>query len=177
VAYFEAREAIPRAESIPYPFFRLVPSVTETLPVRQTILGEFAALTGFQWHPICKGGVALPDAKLGWVFLGMRGWASGNDLQHAAVQFVGPRRRYDCSVSGIRWDTNQEPGDRSSAGQILCGRPDGLLARFILHQNSIATDCRNTISNWSKGERCDFVVRYSRGSVTIRFPVRHDLTS
>jgi hypothetical protein len=115
-------------------------------------LAEFAALPFFNGTQF-QGGVGLPDAKLGWVFLNAGGGHPGNDLQHAAViRWTAPDDMI-VSVSGTLGH-NQEPGDGVRGQIFAAGRR--IAGPFILHQNSIATDVESI--SLAKGETIDFVV-------------------
>ncbi len=115
-------------------------------------LAEFAALPFFNGTQF-QGGVGLPDAKLGWVFLNAGGGHPGNDLRHAAViRWTAPDDMI-VSVSGTLGH-NQEPGDGVRGQIFAAGRR--IAGPFILHQNSIATDVESI--SLAKGETIDFVV-------------------
>jgi hypothetical protein len=110
--------------------------------------------TGENW----QGGAALPDEKLGWVFLNNGGGHPGNDSSHAAIRRWTAPRDATVSISGnLGHDAEKGDGVR---GWIHSSR-SGLAGKWEVHHKKTSTKVESL--EVKQGDTIDFVVDCGKG--------------
>ncbi len=99
-----------------------------------------------------QGGLALPDAKIGWVMLNESGGHAGNDLQHAAIRrWAAPHAGLVSITGSLSHAVYQGDGVR---GRIVSSQL-GELGHWLVHNSKAETRIKRVAVQ--RGDTIDFV--------------------
>ena len=128
-----------------------------TMDEKAQRISAFTALPHFT-NGAWQGGPAVPDPKLGWVYLNATGGHPGNDKNHAAIRrWTAPR----AMTLAIRSKLTHEPAAGDGIRGFVVSSRVGLLGSATIHAKS--TDLNVATLAVEAGETIDFLVDIGSG--------------
>jgi hypothetical protein len=128
-----------------------------TLDEKAQRLSAFTALPHFT-NGAWQGGPAVPDPKIGWVYLNATGGHPGNDKNHAAIRrWTAPR----AMSLAIRSTLTHEPKAGDGIRGFVVSSRVGLLGSATIHATSIELNVATL--KVEAGETIDFLVDIGSG--------------